>query len=46
MAEQVLSEADDADVDGKFTQVEQDRDLAGMNERYDAEVGRWEQALK
>ena len=43
MAEQVLSEADDADVDGKFTQVEQDRNLAGMHERFDAEVSRWEE---
>lgn len=46
MAEQVLSEADDADVDGKFTQVEQERELAGMHERYDAEVARWEQELQ
>ena len=46
MAEQVLSEADDADMDGKFSQVEQGRELAGMHERYDAEVARWEQELK
>lgn len=46
MAEQVLSEADDADVDGQFTQVEQERELAGMHERYDAEVARWEQELQ
>jgi len=45
MAEQVLSEGDDVDMDGKFTQVEQDRELAGMHERYDAEVARWEKEL-
>ena len=45
MAEQVLTEADDADMDGKFTQVEQERDLARMHERFDAEVARWEQEL-
>ena len=42
MAEQVLSEGDDSEMDVKFTQVEQERELAGMHERYDAEVARWE----
>jgi hemerythrin-like domain-containing protein len=46
MAENVLSEADDADMDEKFSQVEQERDLAGMHERYDSEVARWEEDLK
>ena len=46
MAGNVMSEADDADMDAQFTQVEQERDLAGMHERYDAEVARWEEELK
>lgn len=46
MAEQVLSEIDDDDMDEKFTQVEQERELAGMHERYDSEVSHWEGALK
>jgi hemerythrin-like domain-containing protein len=46
MAEQVLSEGDDEDVTEKFSKVEQERDLAGMHERYDAEVARWERELK
>lgn len=46
MAAKVLNEADDAELDVKFTQVEQDRELAGMHERCDAEVARWEQEFK
>ena len=46
MAGNVLSEADDADMDNQFTQVEQERDLIGLHERYDAEVARWEEELK
>lgn len=46
MAEQVLSEGDDDEMDGKFSQVEQERELAGMHERYAAEVARWEDELK
>jgi len=42
MAQNVLSEADDADLTDKFSKVEQERDLDGMLERYDAEVARWE----
>ena len=42
MAGNVLSEADDADLTEKFSKVEQERDLDGMHERYDAEVARWE----
>jgi len=45
MARNVLSEADDADLIDKFSKVEQERDLDGMHERYDAEVARWEEAL-
>ena len=41
-----VSEADDADMDNQFTQVEQERDLIGLHERYDAEVARWEEELK
>jgi hemerythrin-like domain-containing protein len=46
MAETVLSEADDADLDERFTAIEQERELAGMHERYDAEVTRWEEEIK
>ncbi len=45
LAAGVISEADDADMDEKFSQVEQQRDLVGMHERYDREVARWEQEL-
>jgi hypothetical protein len=33
-------------MDDKFSQVEQERDLVGLHERYDSEVARWEQELK
>lgn len=46
MAGDVMSESDDADMDAKFTQVEQERDLTGMHERYETEVARWEEELK
>ena len=45
MAEQVMSEADDADVTGRFSQVEQERGLTGWHERFRTEVAGWEQAL-
>lgn len=45
MAASVLNAADDADMDRQFTQVEHERDLAGMHERFDAEVARWEESL-
>ena len=45
MAQNVLSEADDADLTDKFTQVEQEKGLVGLHERYDAEVARWEEVL-
>jgi hypothetical protein len=46
MAEQVMSEADDADVTGQFSQVEQERGLVGWHEGFASEVAAWEQALK
>ena len=46
MASNVMSEADDANMDARFTQVEAERALAGMHERFDAEVARWEEELK
>ncbi len=46
MAGNVLSEADDDAMNGKFTEVEQERELAGLHERYDAEVAGWEEKLK
>jgi hemerythrin-like domain-containing protein len=45
MAEGVMSEADDADVTGRFSQVEQERGLNGWQESFASEVARWEQAL-
>jgi hemerythrin-like domain-containing protein len=45
MAEQVMSKADDADVTGRFSQVEQERGLTGLHEDFASEVARWEQAL-
>ena len=46
MAGKVMSEADDANMDDQFTQVERERDLTGMHRRCDAEVARWEEELK
>jgi len=46
MAGNVMSEADDAEMDDEFTRVEQERKLAGMHERVGAEVARWEQELE
>ena len=45
MAERVMSEADDAAVTGKFSQVDQERGLTGWHESFASEVTRWEQAL-
>jgi len=45
MAERVMSEADDADVTGRFTQVEQERGLTGWHEKFRTEVAGWEQPL-
>jgi hemerythrin-like domain-containing protein len=45
MAQNVMSEGDDADMIGKFLAVEEERDLVGLQEKYDAEVARWEGSL-
>jgi hemerythrin-like domain-containing protein len=45
MAERVMSEADDADVTSRFSQVEQERGLTGLHQGFASEVTRWEQAL-
>src|ERR1700758_5625624 len=45
MAEQVMSEADDADVTGRFSQVEQERGLTSLHGSFASDVVRWEQAL-
>jgi len=45
MAEQVMSEADDADVTGRFSQVEQERGLTRLHERFASDVAGWEQVL-
>ena len=45
MAGKVLNEADDAELDAKFKQVEQERELAGMRERFESEVSGWEEKL-
>lgn len=46
MAERVMSDADDADVTSRFSQVEQERGLTGWHESFASDVVRWEQALK
>src|ERR1019366_9059464 len=46
MAERVMSEADDADVTSRFSQVEQERGLTGWHERFRNDVVRWEQSLQ
>ena len=45
MAEQVMNEADDADVTGQFSQVEQERGVASLHQSFASDVARWEQAL-
>jgi hemerythrin-like domain-containing protein len=45
MAERVMSEADDAEVTDKFSQVEQQRGLTGWHGNYSSEVAHWEQSL-
>ena len=45
MAEQVMSEADDDAVTGRFSQVEQDRKLTGLHENFTSDVARWEQTF-
>jgi hemerythrin-like domain-containing protein len=46
MAERVMSEADDADVTSRFSEVEQERGLTGSNDSFAIEVVRWEQTLE
>ncbi len=46
MAERVMSEADDATVIGKFSQVEQERGLTGLSESFGSELAHWQQALR
>jgi hypothetical protein len=36
---------DDAQMVDRFSQVEQERQLAGMHERYGAQVAEWEERL-
>jgi len=45
MAERVMSEADDADVTGRFSQVEQERGLTSLHESFAGDVARWEQTF-
>ncbi len=45
MAERVMTQADDADVTGRFSQVEEERGLTDSYESFGNEVARWEQAL-
>jgi hemerythrin-like domain-containing protein len=45
MAERVMSEADDTDVTSRFSQVEQQRGLTGLQEGFAGDVVRWEQAF-
>ncbi|NIM01689.1 MAG: hemerythrin [Acidobacteria bacterium] len=45
MATRLFSEADDEELNSRFSRVEEERNLAGMQERYDAEVTRWEGEL-
>jgi len=45
MAEGVMSEADDSDVTGRFSQVEQERGLTSLHESFAGDVARWEQTL-
>jgi hemerythrin-like domain-containing protein len=46
MAEQVMSEADDAHVMGRFSQVEQERGLTGWHENFANEMASWEALTK
>ena len=46
MAERVMSEADDADVMSRFSQVEKERGLTSLHENFSNEVVGWEQTLE
>jgi len=45
MAERVMTQADDAEVTSRFSQVEQERGLTNFHENFGNEVARWEQTL-
>jgi hemerythrin-like domain-containing protein len=45
MAEQVMSEADDADVTGRYSQVEQERGLTDLHMGFASDVALWERAF-
>ena len=45
MAENVMSEFEDAELDLRFTQVEEERDLTGLQKQYQTEVAEWEEKL-
>lgn len=46
MAANVLSAADDAAVNDRLSEVEENRDLAGLHDRYEREVARWKEEFK
>ena len=46
MAERVMSEADDADVTSRFSQVEQERGLTGWHDSFSKEAAGWEKTLE
>lgn len=46
MAERVMSEADDADVISKFSQVEQERGLSDQYTIYTNQVSQWEKSFR
>ena len=46
VAEQVMSEADDADVTAKFSQVEQERGLSDQYATYSNQVSQWEKSFR
>ena len=46
MAENVLHEVDDCELNERFTIVEQERKLVGLQERYESEIARWEEELR
>jgi hemerythrin-like domain-containing protein len=45
MAERVMSQADDTDVTGRFSQVEQERGLTGLHKSFGNDVVGWEKAF-
>jgi len=46
MAENVMSETDDNEIDGKFSSVETERKLVGLHQRFETEISRWEESMK